>query len=142
MGGSNQGKDNRAVMVAAITEKPGNLPQLQKRTGLAKTTVWRWVKELHDNDEVHITGWTRVREGGPFKATYSIGKGDDLPCSILPYSEAQKSRRFQKKKREEKAEFRAARDRAAKAADLAAQRRDPMIEALFGPKRPAKLEAA
>lgn len=134
-GGPVQGNVNREMLKLAIAEKPGNLPQLEARTKLGKTTVWRWVTDMHEAGEVHITLWTRTRDGGPFKATYSAGPGVDAPCNIKPYSEAQKSKRFYKKVKEKRDELRHVRAAALANADRMSKTRDPIIEALFGPAR-------
>lgn len=128
-------------MLAAL---PGDQNQVREATGLGKTTVWRWLKSLHEAGESHITGWARAPGGGPFLATYAAGAGVDVVCKIKPLSEKAKQRRHQKKaKADGRWDERAARERAKYWAKRALTHRDPMIAALFGPARPAaKLEAA
>lgn len=117
---------------------PGNCHEVRAKTGLAKTTVWRWLTELHADGACHITGWHRTENGGPYTATYSPGPGVDVKCKIKPYSDAVKSRRHMKKaKADGRWMDRQARERAMYWADRALKVRDPMIEAFFGPaKRP------
>lgn len=135
------GAPTRRAVLDAL-KKPGNQGQVETRTKLAKTTVWRWVTELHAAGEIHIVGWRRTKGGGPFMTTYKAGAGKDKPCPIVPYTEAEKSKRYHDRKREERAELGQARAQALAWADRALQVRDPMIEAMFGPARPQLMETA
>lgn len=143
-GGPVQGNANRALILDVLVEQPGDFHYVMSKTGLGKTTVWRWLTDLHECGDIHITSWKRTDGGGPFVATYTAGAGADARCKIKPYSEKQKQRRHQlKAKADGRWEERAARERARYWADRALTHRDPMIAAFFGPaRRPATLEAA
>lgn len=105
------------------------------KTGLGRTTIWRHLKDLHEAGECHISGWQRVDNGGPPMPIYKAGPGKDKPCTLKPYTEAQKSRRYRRKARKNGSwEDRLSKQRARHHADKPA-RRDPIVEALFGPKR-------
>lgn len=128
------GAPTRRAVLDALN-KPGNQDQVKRRTNLSKTTVWRLVTALHAEGAIRIVGWRRTKGGGPFMATYKAGAGVDKPCPIVPYTEAEKSRRYHARQREERAELAQARGLALAWADRATQVRDPMIEAMFGPAR-------
>lgn len=133
MGGPVQGSRNRALILAAL---PGDLHDVGRTTGLAKTTVWRWLTDLHRKREIHIVKWHRADGGGPYVPTYSPGPGVDAKCNLTALSQAQKSRRHRAKaEKDGRWEDRKARARALYWADRALKHRDPMIEALFGPAR-------
>ena len=127
--GSVTTQSRRAVVLAAL---PGNLNTITASTGLGRTTVWRWLKDIHQAGESHITSWSRTEGGGPFLPTYTAGPGADAKCKLKPLTQAQKTaRHMAKAKRDGRWEFRAAAQRARWAADRANYKKDPLMAALF-----------
>jgi DNA invertase Pin-like site-specific DNA recombinase len=111
---------------------PGSHAEIIKQTGLGRTTVWRWLKQMHQERCIHIARWHRTPGGGPFIPTYAKGPGKDAPCRLKPLTEAQKSARFRAAARKDgRWDDRNARVRARAAADRADFRRDPLLSALF-----------
>ncbi len=121
-------RDYRALVLAAM---PGTSTELMDKTGLSRTTVWRWSNDLHAAGECHISAWTRVEGGGPFMPTYSPGPGKDVRCFLKAYTEMQKSRRFRARaRRDGRWEDIQARQRAKYWADKAQP--DPLVALFFG----------
>lgn len=121
----------RAEVMAAL---PGTAKSIETSTGRGKTTVWRWLKDIHDAGECHIVKWSRCELGGPFVAHYVAGPGVDAVCRLRPFTEAQKSARYRRKARADGSWLdRLARVRSRYWANRP-KRRDPMIEAFFGNK--------
>ncbi len=121
---------HRAAVLAAL---PGNCNHVAEVTGFGRTTIWRWLTDLHTNGEAHVDSWSRSDSGGPFIPCYTPGSGVDAICKIKPMSEAQKARRHRKKaKRDGSWEDRLAKQRAKYWANKAKTRRDPLVAALFG----------
>lgn len=118
----------RAVVLNAM---PGTQTEIRERTGLSVAVVSRWAKSLHEASEVHISGWRRHPNGGPFAMVYTAGPGRDAkPPREL--SDAERTRRMRSKmRRNGEWEHRKAAARARYYADKPA-RRDPLM-VLFGP---------
>lgn len=133
------GTITKQAVLDAVKAKPGNLDALVLKSGLAKTTVWRWITAMHEHPdpgqrEVHVVKWEFPEQGGRPVGTFAAGPGEDVPCEIKPMSVAQRSKRHMKKaKKDGRWADRLARQRAVHWADRALKVRDPMIEALFGP---------
>lgn len=114
---------------------PGTRREIEEKTGLSKTTVFRWVKELHACGWCFISTWRRP-DRGPWMPRYSAGPGKDAACKLKYLTEAEKSLRFRKKARANGSwEDRLAQVRMRYWQRKAATRRDPIVSALFGPAR-------
>lgn len=129
-------QSRRGKVAAALALGPGTVADLAKLTGLAYNTVWRWVKEMHAQGECHITpAWKRTPGGGAFVPTYAAGPGVDAPCRLKPYTQAQLSTRYRKKKRKDGSwQELLALNRARWAAKRASYKKDPLLAALYKPK--------
>lgn len=128
-GGIAQGNANRAAVLAAL---PGDFRQIMTATGIGRTTVWRWLADLHSAGECHIVRWDRVDGGGPFRPSYAPGAGKDAPCKIKPYSQKEKSLRHRRRaKKSGEWEDRNKRQRARYWADRAIKQPQNPFSALF-----------
>ncbi|MEJ7807051.1 MAG: hypothetical protein WKG03_14150 [Telluria sp.] len=115
---------------------PGTAAEIMAKSKLSRTTVWRWLKELVETGECHITPeWHRTPGGGPFVPTYAAGPGVNAACKLKPFTEAQKSARYRRAARKDgRWEDRNAKVRARWAADHARFTKDPLLAALFKPQ--------
>lgn len=128
----------RDVVFAAL---PGSHIDIMSKTGIGRTTAWRWLKALHAEGACHIKSWKRTPNGGPFVPVYVVGPGEDARCRLKPFSEKEKSARYRTRARADGSwEDLLACRRARAAADRASFMRDPLMAGLFG-SRPAQ-EAA
>lgn len=139
------GRPNRKQdVVDELTKKPAMPGQIAKRAKLGRTTVFNWLAEMSGHAdpsqrEAHIIKWQFSKHGGNLMATYAIGPGEHAKCELVPFTEAEKSERFRKKRRKEQAWDEKKRAAALQLIDQTAQHRDPMIEALFGPANRATI---
>jgi hypothetical protein len=121
---------------------PANCDQLAAATDIPPTSMWRLVREMHADGEIHVTAWALRAGGGKPVATYSAGSGEDVPCVLPTPAERKRERRKQRaaavpvparepwlRPQDRKREL--------AIADRTAKTRDPMIEALFGPAKRA-----
>ena len=135
-----EAKQNRRSKVRAeLALEQGTVADLAKRTGLAYNTVWRHIKAMHEAGECHITpDWKRTPGGGAFVPTYAAGPGVDAPCRLKPYTTAQLSTRYRRKRRKDGSwQELLALNRARWAAKRASFKKDPLLAALFyRPKTP------
>ena len=123
-------RDRCRDMVAAAL--PGCREQLIAKTGLAKGTVWRWIKALHAAGEVHIVNWKRPAKG-PFMPVYAAGPGTDAACKLKHFTAAQKAKRYRGKSINAGTwAERTRQQRGRYWAGKAAERGDPLVNALFG----------
>ena len=115
---------------------PGTPPEIMATTGLARTTVWRWLKDLLEAGECHITPeWQRTPGGGPFVPSYAAGPGVNAKCKLKPFTDSQIAKRYRAKARKDgRWEDRNAKVRARWAADHARFTKDPLLAALFRPQ--------
>lgn len=119
-------KQSRRRLVADAL--PGNPADIAASTKLARTTVWRWLKAMHQDGECHVAKWMRNPQGGPFLPVYAAGPGVDAVCALKPLTEKQKSRRYRAAaRRDGRWEDRNARVRARWRADHADYQRDPLM---------------
>ena len=117
----------RAVVLAAM---PGTEAEIKEKTGLGRTTIWRWINDIRAAGECHITSWQRT--DGAIAARYTAGPGTDR-SPIKPLTLAEKSRRYRAKARKSGAwSHNLAQMRAVYWADRAKTQRDPLVAALFG----------
>jgi hypothetical protein len=123
----------RDMVKAAL---PGTPPEIMATTKLARTTVWRHLKDLLEAGECHIAPeWKRTAGGGPFVPTYAAGEGVNAPCKLKPFTEAQKSRRYRSAARKDgRWQLRLAATRDRWAADHRTFAHDPLLAALFAAK--------
>lgn len=119
----------RDMVLAAL---PGSRMELMAKTGLSKSTISRWVTDLHAAGLIHIIKWRRP-EKGPFMPIYADGAGKDAKCKLKYFTNAQKSTRYRTKAHitGEWAE-RARQQRARYWSGKAGKTADPLVNALFG----------
>lgn len=82
---------------------PGNYSELRQRSGLAESTVKRWIKLMHAEGAVHISGWQRCTgnsgHGGRFMPVFTAGAGKDKPCLLKRLTSAETSTAWRKRER-------------------------------------------
>jgi hypothetical protein len=120
-----------------IDAMPGTTLEITEAAGVQQGTVVRWVRIMRAAGECHISGWIRspAGEGGPIKAIYALGAGEDAKCKLRALTNKDYSRRYRRKAKEEgRYEFIQAKKRAdyysKKAARLGTS--GPLMAALFG----------
>lgn len=112
---------------------PGNWRDIHQRTGLGRTTIWRWLTHLHAAGDIHISGWQAGGTPGTWLPRYAVGAGQDAP-KPEPLTEAEKSRAYRQRARQSgEWEHRLMRQRATYWASRA--RADPLLVALARPTR-------
>lgn len=110
---------------------PGTWRDIHQRTGLGRTTIWRWLTHLHAAGDIHIAGWLPGGTPGTWLARYAVGAGRDVP-KPTPLTEAQKSRAYRARaRRDGDWQERLARQRARYWTRRA--RADPLLVALARP---------
>lgn len=94
----------RSTVAAAL---PGYIEDIVLKTGLAESTIRRWLNRMRlaDHKTVHIARWKR--KNGGMAPYYVLGDGVDA-TKPKPHSQAQYSRKWRKHRREKKAERAAA----------------------------------
>lgn len=117
-----------------IDAMPGTTMEIAEAAGVQQGTVVRWVRIMRAAGECHISKWVRTI-GGPIKAIYAHGPGQDAKCKLRALTDREYSRRYRRKAKEEgRYEFIQAKKRAdyysKKAAKLGTS--DPLMAALFG----------
>lgn len=119
-----------------LAAMPGTRRQIEKSTGLAKTTVFRRAAQLHAAGWCHIGGWRVGGHGGFYQPVYKAGAGKDRPCTLQPLPPAETQRRFREKARKSGAwADRAARIRARYYANKAASTPQSWLSALMAAPR-------
>lgn len=119
----------RDMVIAAL---PGSRMQVMAKTGLSKGTVCRWIKDLHAGGLVHIVNWKRPAKG-PFMPIYAAGAGVDAVCKLKHFTTAEKATRYRGKARNNGTwAERTRQQRGRYWAGKAAERGDPLVNALFG----------
>lgn len=118
---------NRALVLAAM---PGTEAEIKAKTGLGRTTIWRWINDIHEAGECYISSWARTE--GAIAAHYTAGVGKDK-AAAKPLTIKQLSARYRAKARKSgEWAHRLAQQRAKHWADKAQTNRDPLVSAFFG----------
>ena len=123
-----------------IKAMPASVPDIADTIGMPQTSVLRAVKALCAVGKCHIGGWKRSNRGLP-TAIYHAGPGQDVPCTIKKLTQNQKDRRYLAKMKGDSSlshafDKRKSLSRARYWTDKAAKG-DSLINALFGPRKPA-----
>lgn len=124
----------RSLVEAAL---PGTYGELIERTGLAESTVKRWIKIMRAEGLVSITAWRRcignAGHGGRYMPRFAVCSRPDVPCPFvrLTSTESSTMHRDRLKKSGEWA-HKLATWNARKWARKAQQQGDPLVNALFG----------
>lgn len=120
---------NRSAVFGTLPATPRDI---REQTGLGVTTIWRWLKDLHQSGEIHIERWVRGDTPGPWLPVYAPGEGRDAR-KPTPKTDAQVSRAYRARaRRSGEWEHRLARQRARYWAGRA--RPDPLLVALVRPE--------
>lgn len=109
---------------------PGTIHDIVGTTGLAESTIRRWLRRMQESEpkQAHVA---RFRRTGGMRTPYWVaGPGKDAkePAAL---GNAAWSRKSRKKRRAENEDFRAARDRARRAAKEAATTPNTWFSALL-----------
>lgn len=72
------------IIDTILAAMPGTRREIEKSTGLAKTTVFRRAAQLHAAGWCHIGGWRVGGHGGFYQPVYKAGAGKDRPCTLQP----------------------------------------------------------
>ncbi|HEX7911750.1 MAG TPA: hypothetical protein VF534_27165 [Paraburkholderia sp.] len=67
-----------AVLKLALEESPDGAKGLAERTGVSYRRVGNFLKDMHDANRIHITGWRKTERNGPPFPIYAWGEGDDV----------------------------------------------------------------
>jgi predicted ArsR family transcriptional regulator/transcription initiation factor IIE alpha subunit len=62
---------------------PGRVEEIHDKTGFKMHTVRKWVRDLHERDEAHISDWVKL-PNRRYVAVYSAGPGQDAICETVP----------------------------------------------------------
>ncbi len=117
----------RATVKAAL---PGNIEQLVEKTGLAESTIRRWLVRMRKAEpkEAHIVGWKR--KCGGMAPRYAAGPGKDMK-KPKARSNAQYSQKWRAARKVERLELEAARAEARACADRVASTNQSWFSALI-----------
>lgn len=114
---------------------PGTRSQIASKVSMAPRTLTGLLKSLRESGACHVSGWQRSDGSGNFQPLYVAGPGENVPCKLKPYTDAQVGHRYWKSiKKDERGERRKARDAARYYAKKAAKNGDVLVNALFGRK--------
>lgn len=76
---------------------PGTRRHIIEKTGMPVRTAYNVLKRLHEAGKIHISGWERTPNGGPFVQIWQIGLGVDAYCQLRPMTTKQIWRRYKAK---------------------------------------------
>lgn len=115
---------------------PGNIEQLVAKTGLAESTIRRWLVRMRKTEpkEARITSWKR--KAGGMAPRYAAGPGVDAK-KPKARTQAQYSQKWRDARKEERLEIEAARTEARAAADRAARTPQAWTSALIAMRQGA-----
>lgn len=106
---------------------PGTIHQLVKKSGLTESCIRRWLRDMRDKKEAHISAYKRT--AGLWTPLWVLGIGSDAK-KPKPLTSAHYCRMWRNKNRRDNAEFKEAAKRAKKAADEAAKTPHDWLSAL------------
>lgn len=86
-------------MLAALMEAPVSPQDIHRITGLGKTTIYRYIKTLHDRRIIYISTWETKVFGGYYFPKYMFNFSGNTPDAVCPepLSEKELARRVRKK---------------------------------------------
>jgi len=115
--------------IKAALQKKGNLSDLDlaKLCFCARRSAARILFDLHCNELVHISGYTRVSSNGQWRPLWSWGDEEDA-IAPGPVPGADRIRKYREKKSADDKDFDAARRRQKRRV----VKRDPLVAAFFG----------
>lgn len=124
------------IIDTLLAAMPGTRREIEKSTGLAKTTVFRRAAQLHTAGWCHISGWRGDGHGGRYQPVFKAGQGKDRVCTLQPLPPEVTQLRFREKARKSGAwADRAARIRARYYADKATKQPQSWLSALLAVPR-------
>lgn len=122
---------------------PGTKAHLEKRSGVSRAAVLKWVRLMHAAHEIYIADWLPHPVHGPAMAVYALGSLPDVPCNLKNLTQQQRNQRHTKKLKAEGGwDARLSKWRSAYWRKKAATQRDPLVAAMFGAPRPVEAEHA
>ncbi|MBB3258204.1 hypothetical protein F4827_003072 [Paraburkholderia bannensis] len=68
-----------AILKMALERGPNHALGLAEVTGVSYRRVHDFLRTMHAEDKVHITGWRKTARNGPPPPVYAWGEGDDVP---------------------------------------------------------------
>lgn len=80
-----------------LAHLPGTRRHIIEQTGMPVRTAYNVLKRLHEAGKIHISGWERTPNGGPFVQMWCIGPGVDAYCQLQPMTTAQIWQRHKRK---------------------------------------------
>lgn len=135
-GGYTNSRNSGPAVLAAM---PATRAQIEATTGLSHGAVQKRVRLLREANLAHIGGWERAPEGvhgAHWIAVYHAGPGPDVPCKFKRKTREQIMEAFYRRARESgQIDTILARKRARYWKHKAATRGDPLVAALFGPRK-------
>ncbi|KAA1012999.1 hypothetical protein FVF58_09415 [Paraburkholderia panacisoli] len=67
-----------AILKHALETSSDHAKSLAERTGVSYRRVGEFLKVMHDDNRIHITGWRKTELNGPPFPIYAWGEGDDV----------------------------------------------------------------
>jgi hypothetical protein len=89
------GRHNREHELLA--HMPATRRKLIEQTGIPVRTAYSMLKRMHETGEIHVAGWDRTENGGPFVQIWQSGPGTDAYCQLQPFTTAQIWQRHKRK---------------------------------------------
>ena len=126
---TNSRQETRASVLAAM---PGTQAEIRTRTGISQAAVSRWCNTLVDDGDAHIPKWLPPEHLGAWSPHYEPGPGVNVERP--GGKSARELSRISRRQRRKSGDWEdvKARERGRYWAKKPA-RRDPLVEALFGP---------
>ena len=88
-----------ALLLKELTTGASNVSELQEATGLARSTIYDYIRELRKVKLVYVAGFDRAANNCPMIPLYQWGPGEK-DVKVKPISMAEKSRNYRRNKRE------------------------------------------
>lgn len=112
---------------------PGTVHEIVTRTGLGRTTVRNYLRELREERVIYVSKWLRSNGRGGFQPYFRLGKRKDATCKLVPYTIAERSERFKSRHVEDGTwEDKRCRINSRNAIKRTIEKGDPLVSAFFG----------
>lgn len=67
-----------AVLKMELERAPNHAEGLTEKTGVSYRRTQDFLRDMHSEGKVHITGWRKTRRNGPPPPIYAWGEGEDV----------------------------------------------------------------
>jgi len=107
-------RDHTEMLLRAM---PGTRAHLRTTLHVSRSSVQRWLSQLHACGWCHIDMWIPSPDSGPFQPVYAAGQGVDADCTLTPQTASVSSKKSRSKAvRDGRRAFQLAKERAHKRA--------------------------